>query len=323
MNERSRTGPGQSSGRRHDPIVGAISDSLDTGYQALEYVLEALRASIERRPGTASVRRRGGARQGARVRSRYSNGADPDPSAPGPAAPAEGVTQVVQLIGELLERAGDVAQVVAKSIADLTWLPEGMGLPTLLADEVAPGKKTKLDYRVWNTSSDMLSKVRLVSTDLIGDEGRIPASAVKTEPREIERIQPYRGVNLTLVVSVPPRLAGGTYRGVVRAEPGDAWAVVELNVERAKRGARKAKGAPARKATGAPARNATARKATARKATARKATARKATSTKETTSARKTRAKKAGPARARKAAKATRRGAHAGTGSRMRSRGGG
>ena len=318
MNERSRTGPGQGSGSRHDPIVAAISESVDAGYQALEYVLEALRASLERRPGAASVRRRAGGRPGARGRSRHSNGADPDPSASGPAAPSDAVTQVVQIIGELLERAGDVAQVVAKSISDLTWLPEGMGVPALLADEVAPGKDARLQYRVWNTSSDMLSKVRVVATDLIGDEGRIPASAVTTDPREIDRIQPYRGVNVTLVVSVPSRLAAGTYRGVVKAEPGDAWAVLQLTVERARRAARKARPAPARKARRAPVKKG----GRAPVKSAKRAPARKATKSAKRAPAMKT--KRVPGTKARPTAKkAARRGAHAGTRSRTRSRGGG
>jgi hypothetical protein len=295
------------SGRRRDedggyePLVAVITDSLNAGYQGLDYVLEALRASIERQPRAGSTRR-GGALRTAAEGGGTRGAANPHPGDSEAAGPADVVSDLLAIFATIVERAADAAKELAQAISKQTAKSGGH---TRLLAEAEPGEKAKVAFQVWNPSSSALTKVRLVASELIGEEGvgRIGADAVTSTPAVIDRIDPYRDAKASVVVSVPSSAKPGEYRGLIHSDPGDAWAILHLTVEQvaatarkssrkrapvkkltpAKRKAmraraRKAKKVPtrigprarARKGTKAPARKATT--ATAKKATRKRAT---------------------------------------------------
>jgi hypothetical protein len=199
--------------------VAGIRDGVAAGYDALEYVLEGLRASIERRGGGA--RGEAGIRQGAGGYERRRHGYG---------APLDVVDDLTGIAAEIIGLVGEVAQETAESITERARKPARRGgyAPLELAAE--PGKEANVEFHVWNTTSTVLSRVDLVASDLVDHEERIDADAVTFDPPRIDRILPGRPTEVEVTVDVPRRAVPGTYRGVIQAQPGDAWAVLELKI---------------------------------------------------------------------------------------------
>jgi hypothetical protein len=76
----------------------------------------------------------------------------------------------------------------------------------------------------------VLQNVNFVATKLVGGEGRIEARYVIFEPQSIPSVRPGGSITTTVTVDVPSETAPDTYRGLIHAEPGGAWAVLELKV---------------------------------------------------------------------------------------------
>ena len=223
MNEEQRKEQGDPGRGGHEPFVAGISDGVTTGYQALEYVLVGLRESIRlrRRTGTGRVPGSGGAKGtggGGSTRSGHSG------------APLD-LDDLLGFFAGLLENAGEIVEEVAYYIRDHTGdqtKPHAHGqLDRLQANA---GETATVKFHVHNTGSSLLREVDFVATELIGDAGRIVHEAVTFDPPEIESIPIGGRVEASVVVAVPSETPEGTYHGVVGAEPGGAWAVLELNV---------------------------------------------------------------------------------------------
>jgi hypothetical protein len=203
--------------RGYDPLVAGISDGVAAGYQALEYVFQGLSESLERRPGTRSRHERDGERR------RPARGVGP---------PLDIVDDLASLFAELLGRVGEVAQETASSITDRSWVPAQEEECVRLEITAEPGGQGFTDFRVWNPSSKVLNRVDLMATDLIGHEETIDADAVTFAPTHVDRIPPNRSASPKVVVQIPEDASLGTYRGVIQAMPGQAWAVLEVTVKR-------------------------------------------------------------------------------------------
>jgi hypothetical protein len=206
---------GGSSRRGYDPLVAGISDGVAAGYQALEYVFQGLSESLERRPGTGTKHDRGGHKR----RS---------PRGTGP--PLDIIDDLASLFADLLDRAGEVAQETAHSITERPWVQAHEDECARLGISGEPGAEASTDFRVWNTSSKVLHRVDLSSTDLIGHEKNIDADAVTFAPSYLDRIPPNKSAAPKVVVKIPDDAELGTYRGVIQATPGGAWAVLEVTV---------------------------------------------------------------------------------------------
>jgi hypothetical protein len=207
---------GGSRRRGYDPLVAGISDGVAAGYRALESVYQGLAESLERRPDIGSRRDEGGQRR------RSPRGAGP---------PLDIIDDLASLIADLLDRAGEVAQETAHSITERSWVPEHDYECPRLGITGEPGAEASADFRVWNTSSKTLARVDLFSTDLLGQEAAISADAVTFAPSYIDRIPPNRSASPKVVVKIPADATEGTYRGVIQAKPGDAWAILEVTVK--------------------------------------------------------------------------------------------
>jgi len=206
-----------------EPFVAGISDGVTTGYQALEYVLVGLRESIRlrRRTGTGRAQDSGGAKGtggGGSTRSRHAG----DPL---------DLDDLLGFFAGLLENAGEIVEEVGHYVRDRTGDPTKPHAHGRLDPVQAnAGEEGAVKFHVHNTGSSLLREVDLVATELIGDEGRIGHAAVTFEPPEIKSIPIGGRVEVNVVVTVPSETPAGTYHGVVGADPGGAWAVLELNV---------------------------------------------------------------------------------------------
>jgi hypothetical protein len=206
-------------GWSYDPLVAGIRDGVAAGYDALEYVLEGLSASLDRRSRTGAHRAHGvrhgeggyGGRRGGR------------------GAPLDVVDDVASIAAEIIGLLGEVAQETAESITERAR-PARRGECVPLELMAEPGYEAAVDFHVWNTSSTVLHGIDLVASELVDHDNRIGADAVRFVPARLDRILPGRSATVQVVVTVPRGTTPGTYRGVVQAEPGGAWAVLELEV---------------------------------------------------------------------------------------------
>jgi hypothetical protein len=212
------TRQGQSTRRGYDPLVAGISEGVAAGYQALEHVVDGFRESVQHR-GDPGSPREGGGRQGPGGDRAY------------PAPPFDIVDDLATIFAEFLARAGEVAQATAKAIGERTWTPTHPGRSDVLDLDGAAGARAVVEFTVWNNGAKALKEVAFASTDLISVNGRIDADAVSFDPSYIERIAIGAKATVNIIVAVPDDADPGTYRGLVVAEPGGAWAVLELNVE--------------------------------------------------------------------------------------------
>ena len=227
--------------RAMEPLLAAVSDSVASGYQALEHVIEGLAESLRLQSGAVARRpapSRGVPRQpSVRVSQGRSAFRPPAarPSSPrAPAAPRAVPVGLVQdlaaVFAELLGTAGAFAEEVAQTIAEqAAGTPDDTCLPVLTA-RAAPGGTATTDFTVWNTGAAALKGVALQATDLVSASARSPEDAVSFTPAAISWIGPGKGETIAITIAVPKDALPGTYRGVVIAAPGDACAVLELTI---------------------------------------------------------------------------------------------
>jgi hypothetical protein len=204
-------GPGR---RGSEPFIIGISEGVNAGYKALEYVLEGLRESMRlRRTGRAGM-----LPSNARQQQRGGGGRPLD------------LDQVVGMVGDLLGSASDVAQEVARTVGERT-AKGGHHEPhhDRLTIEVPQGGKSSTDFCVHNTSMTVLTNVKLTATSLVAD-GESFADVVDFEPRTIAKIAPGRWEMPKVTVDVPARAEPGTYRALLQGEPGGAWSMLEVVV---------------------------------------------------------------------------------------------
>jgi hypothetical protein len=203
-------GPGR---RGSEPFIVGISEGVNAGYKALEYVLEGLRESMRLRrtgragmlPGNARQQRAGGGR------------------------PLD-LDQVVGMVGDLLGSASDVAQEFARTVGERT-VKAGEHEPhhDRLTIEVPQGGKGATDFCVHNTSTTVLTNVKLTATTLVA-KGEPLADVVAFDPPMIDKIAPGRWEMPQVKVDIPARAEPGTYRALLQGEPGGAWSMLEVVV---------------------------------------------------------------------------------------------
>jgi hypothetical protein len=222
--------------RAMEPLLAAVSDSVASGYQALEHVIEGLAESLRLQSGAVARRpapSRGAPRQpSVRVSQGRSAPRPSSPRAPAPprAVPVGLVQDLAAVFAELLGTAGAFAEEVAQTIAEqAAGTADDTCLPLLTA-RAAPGGTATTDFTVWNTGAAALKGVALRATDLVSASARSPEDAVSFAPPAISWIGPGKGETIAITIAVPKDALPGTYRGVVIAAPGDACAVLELTI---------------------------------------------------------------------------------------------
>jgi hypothetical protein len=217
MNE-DQHGDGQGGqGRRgSEPFIVGISEGVNAGYQALEYVLQGLRESVR-------LRRTGrGAPPAANAQQHQRAGG----------GRALDLDQVVGMVGDLLGSASDVAQEVARTVGEraVKGTTHHESHQARLSIEAPQGGEGSTEFCVHNPTASVLKNVKLMATDMVGDAGQI-AAAVDFEPRTIDKIPPGRWSLAKVTVKVPERaVAGATYRALLQGEPGGAVSMLEMVV---------------------------------------------------------------------------------------------
>jgi hypothetical protein len=233
--EESRTaGQGDSAQRGPEPLIVGIREGVEAGYQALEYVLAGLRESVRiRRPtwtGSTKERLDWAQRQGAHARGTTDSGRHPLRDFVGEGAPFE-LDYLVRMLADLLGSASGVAQEFARYISERSEQePAHPKAPAQLEPKGFPDSNASCQFRVHNTTSTALRDVVFAGTELIGDEAAVQTSLISFEPDHISSIRPGGSVTTTVTVAIPRGFPRDTYRGLILAEPGDAWAVLELTV---------------------------------------------------------------------------------------------
>lgn len=227
--------------RPMEPLLAAVRDSVASGYQTLEHVIEGLAESLRLQSGAAPRRpvpSRGAAGPPSvrvsrgRTAPRPLSGRPPSPRTPPPSrtVPVGLVQDLAAVFAELLGTAGAFAEEVAHTIAEqAAGTPDDTCLPVLTAC-TAPGGTATTDFTVWNTGATALQDVTLRATDLVSAITRNPEEAVSFTPPAISWIGPGKGETIAIAIAVPKDALAGAYRGVVIAAPGDACAVLELTV---------------------------------------------------------------------------------------------
>jgi hypothetical protein len=148
----------------------------------------------------------------------------------GEGAPFE-LDYLVRMLADLLGSASAVAQEFARYISERgEHEPTHPTAPAQLTPKGFPDSDASCQFRVHNTTSTALRDVVFAATQLIGDEAAVDASLVTFAPEHIPSIRPGGSVTTTVTVAIPPGFPLDTYRGLILAEPGDAWAVLELTV---------------------------------------------------------------------------------------------
>jgi hypothetical protein len=232
--ESKAAGQGGSAQRGPEPFIVGIREGVEAGYQALEYVLAGLRESVRiRRPtwtGATQERLAWAQRQGARARGATDSGVHPLRDFVGEGAPFE-LDYLVRMLADLLGSASSVAQEFARYISERAdHAPAHPKGPAQLELKGFPGSSASCRFRVHNTTANALSDVVFAATQLIGDESGFDTNLITFEPDHMPTIRPGGSVTTTITVRIPPEVPMDTYRGLIIAEPGDAWAVLELSV---------------------------------------------------------------------------------------------
>jgi hypothetical protein len=214
MNEDQHGGGQGGPGRRgSEPFIVGISEGVNAGYKALEYVLEGLRESVRLRRSDG-----GTLASNARQQQRGGGGKPLD------------LDQVVGMVGDLLGSASDVAQEVARTVGERT----AKGAPhephsDRLSIKVEQGGKGAIDFCVHNTSTKILRNVKLMATNLVAPGESLPG-VVDFEPRTIDKIAPGRWKMPKVLVDLPERAEPGTYHALLTGDPGDASTRLEVVV---------------------------------------------------------------------------------------------
>jgi hypothetical protein len=255
LNEEQKKTGGQGGHEGPEPVITGIREGVDAGYQALEYVLDGLRESLRiRRPSwTAWAQQRTGyPRDGGRATGAPAPG--DQVHAAGYGVGGEGLSRevdnLVRMLAELLGSASAVAHEFAGFIADRTGQPSHVE-HAHIALRGTPGKVAAGSFKVHNTASTRLAEVSFTATKLIGGKDHIIESGKVTfEPETIKNVRPGGSIETAIKVDVPG-VPPDTYRGLISAAPGGAWAVVEVKVEPAKEEAVEARPEPAAEAEAA------------------------------------------------------------------------
>jgi len=214
--EQTKAKQGDSARQGPEPFIAGISDGVNAGYEALEYVLAGLRESIRiRRPNWTSrtLDSAGGAAQGSG----------------GEGSPLE-FGYLVRMLADLLGSASAVAQEAARYIGERTGQQTQSEAPAPVRLEGVAGESGSGEFRVHNTAANALQGVRFVATKLIGEKERIEARLVHFKPDEIPSVRPGGWVTTGVTVEIPSETPPDTYHGLIQAQPSGAWAVLELKV---------------------------------------------------------------------------------------------
>jgi hypothetical protein len=209
-----------------EPLLTAVTDSVATGYQALEHVIAGLRESLRLQAGAPARAPAGAARPAAAFQPRRG-------VSPAVFGQRDTFRPAAMTSSRHRSHSGSTAGAAnpAGLVQDVAALVAGGQecLPTLALCTAADGTATT-SFTVWNTGPTLLTDVQLSATDLIGGSLRSPGNSVKFAPASIARIAPGKGESVELSVSVPRDAAPDLCRGVVVATPGDASALIELTV---------------------------------------------------------------------------------------------
>lgn len=198
-----------------EPIVGGARDGVETGYRALESVLEGLRESLRRVAPPRAEKET--ARAAATPRS----------------ADVPAVDDLFGLLARALRYASELADDLADALGTVGDDDDRESPTTgsqLEAEPVLPGETATVLFHVHNRTPNATGVVTFSATALHGDAGAIGSDAVRFDPEGLERIGPWDTHEITVAVDVPEEAAPGIYRGTVHAIPGDAWAVVVIEV---------------------------------------------------------------------------------------------
>jgi len=224
---------GKAGGRRapgaEEPILIALREAMTAGYQGLSYVGEGVLESVRlrRQAGAGTADPAAAQRAAERVQAAAAAGGEAGPRR---GEPLE-LDDLVGLFTELLATAGRVAQEVAQLLEERAGggrPPQETAAPLLI--KASSGSPGSVQFRFRNTGATALKNVRLIATDLIGQEGPIPSHAITFEPHDIPHLRPGGTLMVKVSVDVPRGLAPDAYRGLIQSEPGDGWAVLQVDV---------------------------------------------------------------------------------------------
>jgi hypothetical protein len=149
-----------------------------------------------------------------------------------PRRPSDAIDSMVDLVSGLVHELGRVAQ----STLDL-----GFGGPEpgwqragppeeLVFPDVRPGERSRVTMDVHNTGRTPIEEVTFSMTTLRSGGSEPHELHVGFEAHPVGRIRPGGQSTTTLQVDVPASAIPGTYRGLVQADPTDAWVVVTVKV---------------------------------------------------------------------------------------------
>jgi len=264
--DRDTPGP-EPTPRPVDPIVRGVGDAAAHGYRALESVAAGLSASMriraadtgrplrgartrweQRAPAAKRAPQRGpivteGADTGAAGRrppagGRNAKKAPPawrEPTAPYTAGSGSGelLGDIAHTLAELLEFAGEIAHDVADVALGATGHDReddaGEG-PAEIVIPVKAGESADAEFVFWNTGTTALRDVVVWVTQLVGPGGDPGEETLTFTPDRVAFVRAGEDVTVTVTATVPPDLAPGIYRSLVQAEPGGAYAIIELQV---------------------------------------------------------------------------------------------
>jgi hypothetical protein len=131
---------------------------------------------------------------------------------------------------DMLDRMGGVAQDVARVIGGDDDHDGGSPHEHIDAELVA-GEKIVSEFTIWNTGALQLKGLTFASTDLLHSADRlIDAGAVSFEPPEVKAIPPRSSETIAVTIATDEGTAPGVYRGLVVAQPGDAYVVITVTV---------------------------------------------------------------------------------------------
>ena len=212
--------------RRTEPLVSGIRESVAAGQDALGYVAEGVRETL-RYSRTGQPREEAAKRRAPRRRAAGAGAAARRTAGPGAAQPrGDLIGEFAEIAAELFEFGAEIAEEVAEVLTEGRYAGDAEVPRLQLA--TGPGGEAQVEFTITNTGSSVLKEVQLAATELIC--GRRHIDRVTLDPDAIKSVRPGGATEVAITVAVPKDAEPGIYRGVVSADPGGAWALLELEV---------------------------------------------------------------------------------------------